>query len=100
MEELVHADIFFFITSIAVVVVAIVLVVAIVYLIQILHDVRHVSRRIRDESEAIWRDIEALRTVVKTEGFKFRHLISFFFGLATKKERRSLRKRKKDEEDS
>ena len=97
MEELIHADIFFFVTTIAVVVVTIAVVIASVFFIRILRDLKDVSRRIRDEAEDIEEDIEVLRTAVKTEGFKLRHLFSFFFGLAERGKHRRSRKKKKGE---
>jgi hypothetical protein len=94
MEQLIHADIFFFITSISVVIVTILVVIASVYVIRILRDVGDVSRRIKEEAEEIEEDIDALRMAVKTEGFKLRHLISFFFSLADRGKRRRKAKKK------
>jgi len=70
MNPLLQADIFFFITSIAVIVVTIALVVALFFLVQILRDVRYVSKRVREESDRVLEDVEHLRSFVVKEGKK------------------------------
>lgn len=67
MNELVKADIFFFITSIAVVVASVVLTVAFIYLIQILRDVRYITKRVRRESDEIIEDVHEARNFIKKE---------------------------------
>ena len=68
MDTLVQADIFFFITSAAVVVVSIATLVALVFFIQILLDVRYTSKKIREETDKIISDVDDLRKFVKKEG--------------------------------
>lgn len=70
MNELIHADIFFFITSIAVVVITAALLVFLYHAIVIARDVRAiVSRALRVEKE-IETDVEKVRTTLKEEGVK------------------------------
>ncbi|MEK7542650.1 MAG: hypothetical protein AAB524_03035 [Patescibacteria group bacterium] len=70
MDTLLKADIFFFITTAAMVVIAITVLIALFFLIQILRDARHVSRRIREQSDRILLDVEDLRNFIKKEGKK------------------------------
>ena len=65
MQTIMKSDIFFVVTTIAVVAVAIALVVAIVYLILILKDVKSLSEKIKDEGGKIVEDVGAIRLEVK-----------------------------------
>ncbi len=92
MTTLVHADIFFFVTTIAVIVVAAALTVALVYFIKVLRDVRAVSKAVKEEADLIREDIRAARENVKNEGFRLKHLISFFSRFQEKKQGRNNKK--------
>lgn len=65
MENLIHADVFFFITSIAVVIVSIVAIVAGVYLIKTLKDIRETIEMIKEEASLIIDDVDELRSDIK-----------------------------------
>jgi len=78
MEGILKSDIFFVVTTIAIVIVAIVFVAALVYVILILRDIKRVSSRVREESKNISEDISSLRKNVKTEGVKLAHFSDFF----------------------
>lgn len=95
MDILTQANIFFFIASIAVVAVAATLVAALLFFMQILRDVRHVSRRVREESDRILSDVEELRTFVKKEGERAVNLKDFMVQVvgALLPKRRSRRKK-------
>jgi len=67
-DTFLRADIFFFITSIAVAIISVVLAVALFQFILILRDVRHVSRRLREEADRIFADVEGVRKFVRKEG--------------------------------
>lgn len=67
MEQILKADIFFFITTIAVVGTSVVLTIAFVYIIQILRDVRYITRRVRKEADGILEDVQDARKFVKKE---------------------------------
>jgi hypothetical protein len=77
MTTLVHADIFFFVTTIAVVVVAIAFVVALVYLIAVLRRIRDVMEEVKAEAILVRDDIHNLRDQVRSGGFKLASLFSF-----------------------
>jgi hypothetical protein len=66
-STLIHADIFFFITTIVVIALGIVLVVLFIYLVIILKDVREISRTVRRESDEIATDVDMLRQEMRQE---------------------------------
>ena len=51
--SLIHADAFFFTTTVAVVAIALGVLVALFYLVRILYDASHLARRIREEGDAV-----------------------------------------------
>ncbi len=77
MQEFIKADIFFFITSIAVVIATIGIVIVFYYVIVILRDVREVTKRVDEGTKAFSEDFSALRGNLKREGFMWGHLFSF-----------------------
>lgn len=78
MNTLIHADIFFFISTIALVFISLGLIISLVYIIKILRNVSDVSDKVKDESTEILADIKEMRTDIKKEGFKLRYVSSFF----------------------
>ncbi|MDP3735189.1 MAG: hypothetical protein Q8R39_02045 [bacterium] len=52
-DSLIHADAFFFTTTVAVVLVALGLLVVLFYLIRIMRDASQLARRMREEGDAI-----------------------------------------------
>jgi len=67
MQTLIHADIFFFVTTIAVVLVTLAVVIVLVYIAFILKDIRELSRTIKKEGEEIIEDVRTFRQEVKEE---------------------------------
>ena len=65
MEAVLKSEVFFFITSTAVVVLSVVLLVALYYLIKILRDVKDISHTVKRESELISSDVDAVRRSIK-----------------------------------
>jgi 5-bromo-4-chloroindolyl phosphate hydrolysis protein len=78
MESLMKSDIFFFITSIAVVILTMLLAVAVAYVIKILRNVDDISTKAKDEAGLIKEDIAELRQNLKTEGSKIKYFTNFF----------------------
>ena len=68
MDTLIHADIFFFVTTIAVVVVGAALTVLIVYLVAVLRDAKKISEAFHEEAVFVRRDIADLRAEVRKRG--------------------------------
>lgn len=88
MNSLIKADIFFFVSTIALVVISIGIAIALVYLIRILRNVKDVSEKVKEEGTEIVNDVRAFRSDVKKEGFrvgKFAGLMRRIFGRGRKK---------------
>lgn len=88
MNEVLHANIFFIITSVAVIVFTLLLCFALYHVVKILQSIRRIVDRIDASSEMIVEDVEQLRSYV-LEGSLVSQLVSFFMGRA----RRSKGKR-------
>ncbi len=76
MTDIMQADIFFFITSVAVIIFTALLCVAVYHIIKILKTVRRIVERINQGSEVLADDIENIRTSLNPT-----KLISFIVGL-------------------
>ncbi len=87
MDTLIHADIFFFVTTVALIVVSAFIVVALIYVILILRDVSKVSKKVQEESSEIIDDLKTLRTSVKQEGIKLPFIGSFLKSLFNKRKK-------------
>jgi len=95
MNELVHADIFFLVTTAVLIVLAIIFAIGLAYAVSILRDVKYMSKRIREEGDEVIEDIHILREHIKNEGFK----LSMIARLVSKFWRRSRKgKRSRDDE--
>ena len=81
MESIIKADIFFFITSIAVAVFIIGMIIAMVYVIRILNDMKRISKTMLKESDKFANDIDSIREAVKSEGAKAKTIANFFLKL-------------------
>lgn len=88
-ESLLKSDIFFFITTLAVIAVSLVLVISLVYIIRILDDLKVLSRKAKDEGEKILDDVRFIREGAEDNGVLFGRFLSSFFAGRAKKDRRS-----------
>lgn len=95
MNEILHANIFFVITSIAVVLFTLLVCYAVFQVIKILKSIRRIVDRIEAGSEMIAEDVEQFRSYVM-EGSLVSQLIGFFMGTRATKARR--RRSRGDEE--
>ena len=68
MTTLIHADIFFFVTTIAVAVITIALTVLIVYLVKVFRSVRKIADAVSDETVLLRHDISDLRSEIRARG--------------------------------
>jgi hypothetical protein len=87
-ESLIHADVFFFISTLALVVISIGISICLFYAIKILRNVRDISDKAKEESAEIAADIKKLRHALRDEGIKWRHVADLarsFFAKKTKK---------------
>jgi hypothetical protein len=96
MTEILQANLFFFITSIAVITFTLLLCFAVYQVIKILKSIRRITERIEEGSEMIAGDMENFRTFV-TEGSLVTQLIGFFMGKhgATARRRKTRRSSEK-----
>lgn len=85
MNTLIHADIFFFITTIWIVVISAIIAVILVYIAIIFNDLRHISRKVREGSENLADDLDEWRASVKAEGFKLQNIFKYFTHLFSKR---------------
>jgi hypothetical protein len=69
MSEVLHADIFFFITGIAVIVCSAILCVALFHAIKVLKSMRRIMARIEEGTEVIAEDMHHVREFFTQEGF-------------------------------
>lgn len=89
MENIIHADIFFFITSIAVIVFTICSIIIMFYVARILRDMKHISKTMSQESDKLLNDIDSLRETVKTEGARVMTIADFFLNLFVRRQKMS-----------
>jgi hypothetical protein len=92
MSEVLQANIFFYIASVATIVFSILLCIAMYYVIKIVRSINKIVERIDAGSESIKEDISQLRTYL-AEGSWFSHIIGLFGGS-------QKRRRKKAEDDN
>lgn len=85
MSEFAKMDIFFVITSAAVVLLGILLAVLIIYIIKISRDIKYISQRAKSEADLISQDLSELRQNIKDKGAKLKFFASFFNNLGKKK---------------
>lgn len=91
MTTLIHADIFFFVTTIAVVLIAALFVAVMIYIVRILNDFRYISGVVRKETDLLAEDIEGIREEVKDKGV-FGGLYTMISGLFRGRNERSKAK--------
>lgn len=84
MDAFLKSDIFFFITGIAVILIASGCLILLAFVIRILADIRAVSKRLADGSRVISEDLDAFRKVIREEGIRLRHLFDFSRKVYTK----------------
>ncbi|PJC56232.1 hypothetical protein CO026_01450 [Candidatus Kaiserbacteria bacterium CG_4_9_14_0_2_um_filter_41_32] len=92
MNEVLHANIFFIIASIATVAFAIMVCIAMYYVIKILISIRAILERVEEGSDMIAEDITTVRNFV-TKGAFISHLMGLF--IKTPKKSRTKRANKK-----
>lgn len=86
MNDLLKQDVFFAVTTVAVIVLTILFVILMVYLIQIIRRVNYITTKAREQTDLLTEELAALRSNIKT-GFKFRHIISFFSNLGRRRKK-------------
>lgn len=78
MEQYLKADIFFFITSVAVIALTVLLGIALIYLILISKRIHYILGKAREETDLLSGELAILRSNIRGTGFKIAHLLKFF----------------------
>ncbi len=101
MDNLIHADIFFFVTTIAVVVVAVLFVVVLIYILVIMRrakslidDAKGIVKEIKEETVLIREDIKDARAKV-TRGLQIKSIFDFISGVVSRRKAAKSREKKK-----
>jgi hypothetical protein len=77
MTDFTQMHVFFFIASVAAVILTIVLTLVLIYSIKILRDIKHISGKARAEADLISKDLSDLHDSVRSGGAKFKYFLSF-----------------------
>lgn len=85
METLIHADIFFFITSIAVAVVTIALCIVAYFAYKAFRVLKEIGEVVRDEARLIKEDIDGARDTIRTNTKVISTIIKAVAGTGSKK---------------
>lgn len=85
MNDFTLQRLYFFVTTIAVVLVTLFLSLFLIYLIGVLRDIKFITRKARNEADLIAGDLSELRKNIKESGAKLKFFINFFSGLYRKK---------------
>lgn len=103
MDKLIHADIFFFITTCAIILLTIILAVAFVYVVFIAKNVNYIVTKIKEESDNISGDIAHARQKIREQGLKLTAMFAFLkslvnFSSAHKTRKKSVKKEEGSED--
>lgn len=96
MDTILKADIFFFISSIATVIITLILCVVGYYVILIARDAKYISTKLRNATDDLEEKFQEIREQVSEEGKRAKYIIDFF--LARFMGKRKTRSRTEKEE--
>lgn len=91
-ESLIHADVFFFISTIALVVISVGLAIFLYYGIRIAQNVREISDKVKAESSELVADLKKLRFALRDEGVKWKHVVDLVRGFFVRTSEKQARK--------
>jgi predicted PurR-regulated permease PerM len=95
MNDILHANIFFFITSVATVLIALLVSIILFYIARIMRDISDIVRKLNNASKDLERDFQDLRSEIKNEGAKLRSVVDVVLGFALSRiQKRTARKSK------
>lgn len=98
MSEVLQANIFFFITAVAVVVVTLLVAAVLVYVLMIVRNVKDITDRLKEGSEIIAGDLQALRGKIFAAGNKVGDMGTFLVNTLLRRKSSSRRKKNVSEE--
>lgn len=78
MQQLIKADVFFFVTTIAVILLTVGVIIALYYVIRILRNVCSVTERVEEGSKILSEDLSELRLKMKVGGISARLFSGMF----------------------
>lgn len=84
MDQFYKMDVFFVVTTIAVVIVAVLICIALFYIVRLLSTFNRIANEVEEETQELRGDLDDLRIKAKKEGLRLGHLVSFF-GKGTKR---------------
>jgi hypothetical protein len=91
MDEILQANIFFFIASFGVVLFTLLTCVILYHIIKLLRSIRNIVERVDEGSEVIAEDVAQLRAYV-TQGSLVSHIMSFVFGTSARSASKTRKK--------
>lgn len=71
-------NVFFAVTTFAVIIVAALFAVGLWYVVRILRHLEYLARQAAEESDEVRRDLLQLHAQIRTEGFRLKRLVDFF----------------------
>jgi uncharacterized protein YoxC len=77
MNDFLKQDIFFFITTVAVLVIAFLLGVLLIYVIRIVRTTSYILDKIKAETDIITGELSELRQNIRKEGVRLKHFAKF-----------------------
>jgi hypothetical protein len=78
MNDLLKQDIFFFVATIAVVILSILLAILVIYIIRISRKVNYIADKAKQETDLLSTELTELRRNIRSSGLKLKHFIGFF----------------------
>lgn len=93
MDTLLHADVFFFITSVAVILITTMIIISLIYFVQILKNLRDISSAIKKGTDAVSGSVEAFINLIINNPF-----FKTFFGDKKPKSKRKTKKNQNEKE--
>ena len=87
MNEFLKMDIFFMVTTVAVIVITILLMLLLIRVLRILKNIEDISLLVEEEGQHLREDIAQVRDSVKREGLNLMHVFDFLAGGKRKRTR-------------
>lgn len=81
MDSFIHAEIFFVVTTVSIIVLSIGGIISLIFIIKILNNIHRISRVIHTESNLITEDIQQLRETAHKGNLTAGDIFHFFRGL-------------------
>lgn len=88
VDTIAKSDVFFFITTIAVIAISVIFAVVLIYVVKILRDIKDISGIAKDQTKSLSGDLDELRTRVKKKGQGWMQIYGHFADFFRKKKGR------------